>query len=148
MFRFLPVNTRKNEDGTGYPAGGYPQNRQLNMPATGNRYLQVFRNVKPENIQDMLDLRTADRLGGGARETSWRLELFKKRLIEVQKQPFTVSDLKIDGHDVMKIYKTGPGPLVGKVLDMVFNDVIAGKLPNEREILLSRITNLKKEMKI
>ena len=112
---------------------------------TDSALRRFIRNVKPENIQDMLDLRTADRLGGGARETSWRLELFKKRLIEVQKQPFTVSDLKIDGHDVMKIYKTGPGPLVGKVLDMVFNDVITGKLPNEREILLSRITNLKKE---
>ena len=50
----------------------------------------------------MLDLRVGDRLGGGARETSWRLEEFKKRLIEVQKQPFSVTDLKISGEDVMK----------------------------------------------
>jgi hypothetical protein len=92
-----------------------------------------------ENLQDILDLRVGDRLGGGARETSWRLELFKKRLVEVQKQPFTTADLKADGHDVMKIYNIGPGPLVGAVLDMLFNDVVEGKLKNERQLLLKRI---------
>ena len=86
-------------------------------------------------------------MGGAAKETSWRLELFKKRLIEVQKQPFSVADLKADGHDVMKIYDTGPGPLIGSVLNMIFEDVVAGKLPNERKELLKRITDLKKSLK-
>ena len=51
---------------------------------------RFMRRVGKENVPDMLDLRVGDRLGGGARETSWRLEEFKERLIEVQKQPFTV----------------------------------------------------------
>jgi len=106
---------------------------------------RFIRNVGRENLDKMLALRTADRLGGGARETSWRLELFKKRLLEVQKQPFTVADLKVDGHDVMKIYHIGPGPLVGAVLNMLFNDVVKGVIKNEREILLKRIKDLKKE---
>jgi len=109
---------------------------------------RFIKNVGIENVKDILDLRIGDRLGGGARETSWRLELFKKRLIEVQKQPFTVADLKANGHDVMEIYGIGPGRLVGAVLDMIFNDVIEGKLPNERVILLQRIEDLKKESKI
>lgn len=109
---------------------------------------RFIKNVGLENLKDILDLRIGDRLGGGARETSWRLELFKKRLVEVQKQPFTVADLKADGNDVMKIYNIGPGPLVGAVLDMLFNDVVEAKLPNEREILLKRIADLKKESKI
>jgi len=109
---------------------------------------RLIRNIGVENLDDMLSLRIGDRLGGGARETSWRLELFKKRLVEVQKQPFTVADLKIDGNDVMKIYAIGPGPLVGAVLNMAFNDVVEGKLKNEREILLRRIGDLKKESKI
>ncbi|MCL4338599.1 CCA tRNA nucleotidyltransferase [Patescibacteria group bacterium] len=104
---------------------------------------RFIRNVTPEYLTHMLHLRTGDRLGGGARETSWRLELFKKRLLEVQKQPFTAADLKIDGYDVMKIFDTRPGPLVGKVLDMLFNDVVEGKLPNEREILLTKLKELK-----
>jgi putative nucleotidyltransferase with HDIG domain len=110
---------------------------------TDSAIRRFIRNVGLENVEDILALRTADRLGGGARETSWRLELFKKRLIEVQKQPFTVADLKIDGYDVMKIYGIGPGPSVGKVLEMLFNDVTRGKLSNEREILLKRTEEIK-----
>ncbi|OGG15130.1 hypothetical protein A2773_04540 [Candidatus Gottesmanbacteria bacterium RIFCSPHIGHO2_01_FULL_39_10] len=109
---------------------------------------RFIKNVGLENLKDILDLRIGDRLGGGARETSWRLELFKKRLIEVQKQPFAVADLKANGHDVMKIYGIGPGPLIGSVLDMLFNDVVDGKIPNEREILIKRIEDLKKDSKI
>ena len=109
---------------------------------------RFIRNVGKEYLDDILALRTGDRLGGGARETSWRLDLFKKRLIEVQKQPFTVSDLKVSGHDVMKIYNIGPGPLVGKILNMLFYEVVEGKTPNKKEILLKRIRDLKKESKI
>ena len=112
---------------------------------TDSAVRRFIKNIGPEYLTDMLHLRTGDRLGGGARETSWRLELFKKRLLEVQKQPFSVADLKADGHDIMKIYKTGPGPIIGSVLNMLFNDVVEGKLPNEREILLKRIKDLKKE---
>lgn len=115
---------------------------------TDSALRRFIRNVGVENLLDMLDLRVGDRLGGGARETSWRLELFKKRLEEVQKQPFTVADLKLDGHDVMKIYNIGPGPLVGAILNMLFNDIVEGKIKNEREILLKRIEKLKKESKI
>lgn len=112
---------------------------------TDSAVRRFIKNAGIENIEDMLALRTGDRLGGGARETSWRLELFKKRLVEVQKQPFSVADLKVDGHDVMKIYAIGPGPLVGAVLGMLFEDVVSGKLPNERKTLLARIKDLKKE---
>lgn len=115
---------------------------------TDSAVRRFIKNIGPDNIDDMLALRIGDRLGGGARETSWRLELFKKRLIEVQKQPFTPADLKVDGHDVMNIYKIGPGPLVGAVLNMLFNDVVEGKINNEREILLKRIDDLKKESKL
>ena len=87
----------------------------------------------------MLELRVADRLGGGARETSWRLEEFKKRLIEVQKQPFTVKDLKIDGNDVMKVLRLRPGPKVGEVLNTLFEEVVEKKLENEKKTLLKRL---------
>jgi len=115
---------------------------------TDSAIRRFIKNVGKENLTDILSLRIGDRLGGGATESSWRLELFKKRLAEVQKQPFTVADLKADGYDVMKIYNIGPGRLVGAVLNMLFNDVVEGKLKNEREVLLKRIEKLKKESKI
>jgi len=106
---------------------------------TNKAIKRFIRHVGKENIHDMLDLRTGDRLGSGAKLTSWRLEKFKKRLIEVQKQPFIVTDLKINGRDVMKILKISPGPKVGQVLNEIFAKVDNGTLPNERKILLGEI---------
>ncbi len=105
---------------------------------------RFIKKVGLEYVEDMLALRVGDRLGGGARETSWRLEEFKKRLIEVQKQPFTVHDLKISGGDVMKEMELKPGPKVGDVLDKLFEDVVEKIIPNEKEALIERLKELAK----
>lgn len=106
---------------------------------------RFIRHVGKENLSDILALRIGDRLGGGARETSWRLELYKSRLEEVQKQPFTVSDLLINGHDVMKIYAIGPSRTIGQILDALFAEVESGAIPNEREALLKRLQEMKQQ---
>jgi len=104
---------------------------------------RFINNVGKEYICDMLDLRTADRLGSGVKATSWRLELFKKRLIEVQKEPFKITDLKVNGYDVMEILNIKPGPKVGKVLKYLFNQVVEKKLENKRVILVKEIKKFK-----
>ncbi len=109
---------------------------------TDSALRRFVRHVGKENLADMLALRIGDRLGGGAAETSWRMELFKKRLEEIQKQPFTVADLKIDGFDVMKILNVKPGPIIGKTLNDLFSEVESGKLKNERGALLARLSSL------
>jgi len=111
---------------------------------TDSAIRRFIRNVGLENIKDILDLRVADRLGGGARETSWRLEEFKRRLIEVQKQPFSIRDLKINGNDVMRILNLKPGPKVGEILEKLFEKVVAKEIPNEKETLLKSIDILNK----
>ena len=110
---------------------------------TDSAIRRFIKNVGKENIEDMLDLRVADRLGGGARETSWRLEEFKSRLIEVQKQPFAVKDLKIDGVDVMKTLNIKPSPKVGEILNELFKEVVSKKIPNDKKELLLRLEELK-----
>lgn len=97
---------------------------------------RFIRNVTPEYLDEMISLRRADRLGSGAKETSWRWELFKKRLVEVQKQPFSIKDLKVNGLDVMKILKIKPGRKVGEVLDKLFTKVEEDPKLNKRELLL------------
>lgn len=106
---------------------------------------RFIRNVGKENLTDILELRRADRIGGGARETSWRLERFKRKLIEVQKQPFTLKDLKVNGYDVMTLLHLSPGPLVGKILNQLFEEVVNNKTKNRREYLLERIKEIGKE---
>lgn len=102
---------------------------------------RFIRSVTKEYLQDMLDLRTGDRIGSGAKPTSWRNELFKKRLEEVQKQPFQIKDLKIDGNDVMKLLKIKPGPKIGSILKKLFDKVSEGKIKNEKQALLDQLTD-------
>lgn len=109
---------------------------------TDSAVRRFIKNVGVENIPDMLALRTGDRLGGGARETSWRLEEFKSRILEVQKQPFAIPDLKINGVDVMRVKNIPSGPKIGKYLQQLFDEVIESKLKNEREELLARLDSL------
>jgi len=96
-----------------------------------------------ENIEDMLNLRIADRLGGGTqRETSWRMEEFKKRIIEVLKKPFSISDLKVNGNDIMETFNMKPGLKIGEILEKLFQEVLEDSTKNNREYLLNRIKNL------
>ena len=106
---------------------------------TDSAIRRFIKNVGVENLDDMLDLRTGDRLGGGAQETSWRLEKFKKRLEEVQQQPFSVKDLVVNGKDVMEVLKIPSGPKVGEVLNKLFEEVEQDLSRNNKEYLLQRV---------
>lgn len=110
---------------------------------TDSAIRRFIKNVGKENLDDILAVRTGDRLGGGARETSWRLEKYKKRIEEVQKQPFLVADIKVNGKDVMEILNTTPGPMVGRILNQLFEEVVEGKIKNQRTSLLKRIEEIK-----
>lgn len=103
---------------------------------------RFIKRVGKDNIKDILDLRTGDRIGSGVPETSWRTELFKKRIVEVQKKPFTIHDLAITGHDVMKELDMKPGPEVGKILDELFEKVADGNVKNSRKVLLNELSRV------
>jgi len=103
---------------------------------------RFIRNVTPEYIEEMIALRRGDRLGSGAKETSWRWEAFRERIVEVQKQPFSVKDMKVDGHDVMEVLGIKPGPKVGEILNKIFAEVEVKPELNEREVLLEKIKML------
>lgn len=115
----------------------------LDEKQTDSAVRRFIRNVGKEYIDDMLDLRVGDRLGGGARETSWRFEEFKKRIIEVQKQPFSISDLRISGNDVMKTLEVPSGPKVGEILKVVFEKVVNKKLKNDKKEQIKFLKEIK-----
>ncbi len=111
----------------------------VNEFQTDSALRRFIKNITVEYLDDMIILRTADRLGSGSRETSWRTEEFKKRLLEVQKQPFSIRDLKINGTDVMKELNLKSGPKVGEILEKLFKEVEEKKVENEREVLIKNL---------
>ena len=97
---------------------------------------RLMRKVGLENLDDILDLREGDRLGSGARKTSWRLEEMKQRMLEQLNQPLSTSDLAIDGHDLMSELKLKPGLLLGKILDQLLEQVLENPELNSKPSLL------------
>lgn len=103
---------------------------------------RFMRKVGLENINDILDLREADRLGSGARKSSWRLEEMKQRMIEQLHQPFDVTDLAIDGTDIMELLQVKPGRIIGELLHQLFEEVLDEPEKNTTEYLTERVKTL------
>ena len=58
----------------------------------------------------------------------------------VEENEFTLSSLKVDGNDLITLGIKGKK--IGEVLNLLLNEVIEEKIPNEREALLKRATKL------
>ena len=103
---------------------------------------RFIKRVGFENIDDILDLREADRLGSGAKKTSWRLEEMKERVIEQLNQPTDLTDLAIDGNDLIKEFNLKPGPILGKILNQLLELILENPEKNNREDLIKEAKEL------
>lgn len=109
---------------------------------TDSAIRRFIKNIGIENIDDMLAVRESDRLGGGSTPTSWRTEKFKERIKQVLEKPFTVTDLKVNGNDIMETLNIPPSRKVGEILDQLFQEVLEDSSKNNSEYLLQRIKQL------
>ncbi len=115
----------------------------VNENQTDAAVRRFIHNVGLEYVEDMMDLRVGDRLGGGLQQPeSWRLKLFRQKIEDVLKKPFTVKGLKINGRDVMKVLGIGPGPKVGDILNKLFEEVQEDPKKNKKDYLLDRLKDL------
>ena len=116
----------------------------VNEDQTDSAIRRFIKNVGLDYIADIMALRVGDRLGGGTQtETSWRIEKFKDRIKQVLQKPFSISDLKINGKDIMEALKIKPGPKVGKILQKLFEEVLEDSSKNNKEYLLGKVKELK-----
>jgi len=111
---------------------------------TDSAIRRFIRHIGTDNVQDMMDLRIGDRLGGGTQTAeSWRLKLFKKRVEEqLAPAPFSINDLTVDGTDIMKELNAKPGRRIGELLQKLFEEVDEDLAKNTREFLIKRIREL------
>lgn len=103
---------------------------------------RIIRKVGKDNISDMILLRIADRKGSGSKTTSWRFMELQKRIGEQLFEPMEINDMVVDGRDVMEVLKVQPGPIIGKVLKELFEEVLEDTSKNNKEYLLSRIKEM------
>jgi tRNA nucleotidyltransferase (CCA-adding enzyme) len=98
----------------------------------------------PENIDDLLALREADNLSRGDASVVDENRMIRERIDRVRRSDaaFKITDLAIDGKDVMEILGIRPGPEIGAVLKRLFDSVLENPGLNTREAL----TGLVREM--
>mgnify|MGYP001557829353 CR=1 FL=1 len=106
---------------------------------------RLMRNIGSENMEELLEVRYADRIGSGVPKAEpYKLRHLKYIIDKVSQDPISVKMLKVSGNDVVNILKIQPGPKIGQILDILLGYVLDDPKKNEKEILEKEIEKLGK----
>lgn len=106
---------------------------------------RLVRNVGPENMEELLQVREADRIGSGVPKAEpYKLRHLKYIIDKVSKDPISVKMLKVNGQDIMAVLGIEPGPRIGQMLDALLGEVLDDPKKNTKKILTARILELGK----
>lgn len=104
---------------------------------------RIIRNVGKDQIWNLMNIRSCDRIGTGRpKESPYRLRKYHAMIDEVLADPISVDMLKIDGGEIMDILKIKPGPKIGWILHALLEEVIDDPRKNVKEYLATRIKEL------
>ena len=99
--------------------------------------------VGADNVEELLQLRMADRIGSGVPKAEpYKLRHLKYIIEKVSRDPISVKMLKVSGKEVMEVLKTQPGPRVGQILDILLEHVLSDPEKNEKGFLEKEIKRL------
>jgi len=107
---------------------------------------RFIKRVGVDNIDGLMRLRRADDLAHGwGRGFEKDIEEFRDRInAQIKKSyPFTISDLAVNGHDVMNTLGLQPGPKVGEILNQLLGIVIDKPRYNQKDKLIEALKELK-----
>lgn len=91
-------------------------------PAGVRRFLV---RVGPENIDDMIKVREADRIGSGTpKAVPYKLRHLLFMIEKVKRDPLSPKMLKLNGDNLMALLNIQPGPRVGQILTILLEDVL------------------------
>lgn len=109
-------------------------------PAGVRRFLV---RVGPENVDDLIKVREADRVGSGVpKAVPYKLRHMLFMIEKVKRDPLSPKMLKINGQDVMCILGIPPGPRVGWILSAILEEVLDEPERNVKEYLEKRVAEL------
>lgn len=110
-----------------------------------NSVRRLVRQVGLENMEALLQVRMADRIGSGVPKAEpYKLRHLKYIIEKVSQDPISVKMLKVNGQDIMDILKIKPGPKIGQILDVLLGYVLLDPKKNNKEFLEKQIKELAK----
>jgi len=106
---------------------------------------RLVRQVGPENMEELLQVRMADRIGSGVPKAEpYKLRHLKYIIERVSQDPISVKMLKVSGNEVMKILEIGSGPKIGRILDILLGYVLSDPKKNKKDFLEKKVKELGK----
>ena len=106
---------------------------------------RLVRQVGPENMEELLQVRMADRIGSGVPKAEpYKLRHLRYVIEKVSRDPISVKMLEVKGNDVIRILDIQPGPKVGQILDVLLSYVLEEPKRNKKEFLEKEIKKLGK----
>jgi tRNA nucleotidyltransferase (CCA-adding enzyme) len=106
---------------------------------------RLVKNVGPENMEELLQVRQADRIGSGVPKAEpYKLRHLKYLIEKVSKDPISAKMLKINGNNLMKILGDKPGPKIGWILDVLLGYVLDDPKKNTKAFLEKEVAKLGK----
>ena len=95
---------------------------------------RLIREVGPENIEELLQLRMCDRIGSAVPKAEpYKLRHLRYLIEKVSQDPISVKMLKVKGEDVINLLKISPGPQIGQILDILLSGVLNEPHKNKKE---------------
>lgn len=104
---------------------------------------RFIRRVGEENIDDLLKIREADRIGSGVpKAVPYKTRHLKFMIDKVRRDPVAPKMLALNGNELMKELNVTPGPIIGKILSVLLEEVLDDPQKNEKQILSVRAKEL------
>jgi len=97
---------------------------------------RLVRKTGLENINELIQVRMADRIGSGCPKAEpYKLRHLRYIIERVSRDPISVKMLKINGNDLMKLLNIKPGPKIGMILNILLGYVLADPKKNKKNLL-------------
>ncbi|MFA6376409.1 MAG: CCA tRNA nucleotidyltransferase [Candidatus Paceibacterota bacterium] len=104
---------------------------------------RLVRNVGQENLEELLQVRMADRIGSGCPKAEpYKLRHLRYLMEKASQDPISAKLIKVNGKDIMDILAISPGPKVGQILDILLAKILDDPSLNERDFLEEEIKRL------
>lgn len=116
---------------------------------TASSVRRLLVNVGKENIDDLLKVREADRIGSGVpKAVPYKLRHLKFMVEKVSTDPVSVKMLKVNGDELIKELGLKPSPKLGLILNSLLSGVIDDPKVNKKETLIKRAKGLNESSEI
>ncbi|MDO8495540.1 MAG: HD domain-containing protein [bacterium] len=104
---------------------------------------RLVANIGKENVEDLVKVREADRIGSGTPKAHpYKLRHLQFMIDKVARDPISPKMLKLNGNELMTLLGLPPGPKIGMILAALMEEVLDDPAKNTREFLENRSREL------